>query len=67
MSYRIEDTIVFIGSARIASREEAEAGLLAAGGDEAALELARERLAMSRYYEEARELSRPPDRVVQAT
>ena len=56
--YRIEDTIVFMGSARIASREEAEAALLAAGGDEAALELARERLAMSRYYEEARELAR---------
>jgi len=56
--YRIEDTIVFMGSARIASREEAEAEVRAAGSDEGALERARERLAMSRYYEEARELSR---------
>jgi uncharacterized protein (TIGR00730 family) len=56
--YRIEDTIVFMGSARVVPREQAEAELNAAGGDEAALERARERLAMSRYYEEARELAR---------
>ena len=56
--YRIEDTIVFMGSARVVPREEAEAELAAAGGDEAGLERARERVAMSRYYEEARELAR---------
>ena len=31
--YRIEDTIVFMGSARVASREEAEAEMKAAGSD----------------------------------
>jgi uncharacterized protein (TIGR00730 family) len=56
--YRIEDTIVFMGSARVVPREQAEAELNAAGGDGAALERARERVAMSRYYEEARELAR---------
>jgi len=56
--YRIEDTIVFMGSARVVSREEAEAEVSAAGSDQLALERARERLAMSKYYEEARELSR---------
>jgi uncharacterized protein (TIGR00730 family) len=55
---RIRDTIVFFGSARIVSREAAEAEVAAAeknGGD---LELARTRLGMSRYYEDARELAR---------
>jgi uncharacterized protein (TIGR00730 family) len=56
--YRIEDTIVFMGSARVVSREQAEAELIAAGGDPAGIERARGRLAMSRYYEEARELAR---------
>ena len=56
--YRIQDTIVFMGSARVVPREQAEAELNAAGSDEAALERARERVAMSRYYEEARELAR---------
>jgi uncharacterized protein (TIGR00730 family) len=56
--YRIEDTIVFMGSARVVSREEAEAEVSATGSDQLALERARERLAMSKYYEEARELSR---------
>jgi uncharacterized protein (TIGR00730 family) len=56
--YRIEDTIVFMGSARVVPREQAEAELNAAGSDEPALERARERVAMSRYYEEARELAR---------
>src|SRR5262245_10217610 len=56
--YRIEDTIVFMGSARLISREEADAEVRAAGSDRARLEHARERLAMSRYYEEARALAR---------
>jgi hypothetical protein len=55
--YRIEDTIVFMGSARVVSRAEAEVGVNAAGTDPAGLERARERLSMSRCYEEARELS----------
>ncbi len=56
--HRIEDTIVFMGSARLASREQAQAELeaaQAAGGD---LVRAQTRLAMSRYYEDARELAR---------
>jgi uncharacterized protein (TIGR00730 family) len=56
--HRIEDTIVFMGSARVISREQAQAELAAAeagGGD---VERARTRLAMSRYYEDARELAR---------
>jgi uncharacterized protein (TIGR00730 family) len=56
--YRIEDTIVFMGSARVVSREQAEAAVRAAERGEGDLESARERLAMSRYYEEARELAR---------
>ncbi|MCG8356072.1 MAG: LOG family protein [Kiloniellales bacterium] len=55
--HRIEDTIVFFGSARIVSREEAEAALKAAkknGGD---LEQAELRLELSTYYEATRELA----------
>jgi len=56
--HNISDTIVFFGSARIRSREVAEVALESArkhGGDVARAE---QTLAMSRYYEEARELSR---------
>ena len=56
--YKIDDTIVFMGSARCESREHAEAELRAAEGGEGDLARARERLAMSRYYEDARELAR---------
>src|SRR3990172_375056 len=56
--HRIDDTIVFMGSARFGSREEAEAAVLAAERGEGSLELARARLANSRYYEDARELAR---------
>ncbi len=56
--YRIDDTIVFMGSARLLSREQVEADVRAAGSDEGALERAHLQLAMSRYYEDARELSR---------
>ena len=55
---RIRDTIVFFGSARAQPRETAQAGLDAArvgGGD---VEGAEARLAMSRYYEDARELAK---------
>ncbi|OEJ67088.1 LOG family protein [Magnetovibrio blakemorei] len=56
--HNVSDTIVFFGSARIRSREVAEEALDSAkkhGGD---VERAEQTLQMSRYYEEARELSR---------
>jgi uncharacterized protein (TIGR00730 family) len=54
--HRVDDTIVFMGSARLKSREEAEQALRAAeaGGD---LEGARMAVTMSAYYEAARELA----------
>jgi uncharacterized protein (TIGR00730 family) len=54
--HRVDDTIVFMGSARLTSREQAEKALREAegGGD---LEGARMALTMSRYYEAARELA----------
>ena len=54
---QVSDTIVFFGSARIRSREVAEAELSAAkkgGGDLGAAEM---NYKMSRYYENARELA----------
>lgn len=56
--HRIQDTIVFFGSARLQSRETAEAALALAraeGGDIAAAERL---LDMSVYYEATRELAR---------
>lgn len=56
--YKIEDTIIFFGSARIPSREQAEADLDAVrtnGGD---VERAERMLAFSEYYEATRELAR---------
>lgn len=56
--HSISDTIVFFGSARIRSREVAEQALDSAqkhGGD---IQRAQQTLEMSRYYEEARDLSR---------
>jgi len=55
--YRVDDTIVFMGSARILSREEAEAELEAARAGNGDITRARTRLEMSRYYEAARELA----------
>jgi hypothetical protein len=55
--HQIDDTIVFMGSARLASREQAEAELRAAEDGDGDLERARRKLAMSRYYEDARELA----------
>ncbi len=55
--YAVEDTIVFMGSARLLSRSDAEAALVRAresGGD---VEAAERDLDMSRYYEAARELA----------
>ena len=56
--YQIDDTIVFMGSARLVSREQAEAAVRAAERGEGDPERARRSLAMSRYYEDARELAR---------
>ena len=55
--HRIDDTVVFMGSARFVSREQAEAEVAAAKPG-AELERARARLANSRWYEDARELAR---------
>jgi len=61
---RIQDTVVFFGSARVASREKAERalGALRRQGDapeaEATLAQARRALEWSRYYEDARTLAR---------
>jgi len=56
--YQVDDTIVFLGSARIRSREQAEVELRAAERGESDLEQAERRVEMSRYYEAARELAR---------
>jgi len=53
---RVKDTIVVFGSARILPRDQAEARLAAAEAAGDGVEQARRLLAMSRYYEEAREL-----------
>jgi uncharacterized protein (TIGR00730 family) len=60
--FDIEDTIVFFGSARIPSREQAEAELAEVrakdGAESADIARAETRLEMSQYYEAARELAR---------
>ena len=56
--YRVEDTIVFMGSARIVSREQAELELAEAQKSGRDSEPARLKLELSRYYEAARELAR---------
>jgi uncharacterized protein (TIGR00730 family) len=55
--HRVDDTIVFMGSARIHSREQAEAALARAEGGDGDLERARTALRMSAYYEAARGLA----------
>jgi len=54
--YNIQDTIVFMGSARIPSEEQARKEMDAAS-NEAAIDRATERLKLSRYYEETRQLA----------
>ena len=54
----IDDTILFFGSARIKSREDAQSALDIARSTSADVKAAERALAMSRYYEEARELAR---------
>jgi uncharacterized protein (TIGR00730 family) len=55
--HRVEDTIVFLGSARIRPREQAEEMLRRAESEGGDVEAARTALAMSAYYEAARELA----------
>ena len=55
--HAVADTIVFMGSARLQSREQAEMELKDARARHGDVEAADRRLAMSRYYEAARELA----------
>ena len=55
--YGVQDTIVFMGSARLKSREAAEAALAAAERTGDGLEAAKAALGLSTYYEAARELA----------
>ncbi len=55
--YQVDDTIVFMGSARIIAREQAERELKAAENGDGDLEAARRRHELSQYYEAARELA----------
>jgi hypothetical protein len=56
--FNVDDTIVFMGSARTVSREQAEAMLAAAEAGEGDLERAKLELEMSSYYEASRDLAR---------
>jgi len=55
--HRVEDTVVFMGSARIKSRDEAEHLVREAEASGRDVENARMALTMSAYYEAARELA----------
>jgi uncharacterized protein (TIGR00730 family) len=55
--YEVRDTIVFMGSARLVSRQTAEAALAEAEAAGSGVEEARIALELSTYYEAARELS----------
>ncbi len=55
---QVKDTILIFGSARILSREDAEAALKTAQGNGGDVAAAERMLTMSRYYEDTRELAR---------
>jgi uncharacterized protein (TIGR00730 family) len=55
--HHVDDTIVFMGSARTRSREQAEAALRETESGDGNIESARAALKMSGYYEAARELA----------
>ncbi len=55
--YNIDDTIVFMGSARVVSREQAEKALRVAEAGAGITDSARNQLQLSRYYEDAKELA----------
>jgi uncharacterized protein (TIGR00730 family) len=54
----VQDTIVFFGSARLLSKDDAAAALEAAKAEGGDVERAEMQLHMARYYEDARELAR---------
>ena len=54
---KVDDTVVFMGSARLLSREQAEAAVAKAEAGEGDLERAKMALHMSTYYEAARSLA----------
>lgn len=56
--YKIDDTIIFFGSARILPRDEAERRLAVAEAEGDDLAVAERNVEMSRYYEATRELAR---------
>ncbi|KLN60131.1 lysine decarboxylase [Kiloniella spongiae] len=56
--FNVEDTIVFFGSARIKSEEEAKAAMAEAKRTGNGLRKAEQMMKVSRYYEETRELAR---------
>ncbi|MCZ6861613.1 MAG: LOG family protein [Alphaproteobacteria bacterium] len=56
--YGIQDTILFFGSARILSQEEAETALKAAKRKKEGIERAETALGMAKYYEATRDLAR---------
>lgn len=56
--YKVDDTVVFMGSARTLSRAQAEEGLKAAEAGKGEIGKAERQLEMSKYYEAARELAR---------
>ncbi len=56
--YRIEDTIVFFGSARIPSPEDAKARLAATDAEGEDLERLKRLCGMSRYYDDARRMAK---------
>ena len=55
--YGVQDTVVFMGSARLSSREAAEAALAEAERAGSGVAAARTQLELSHYYEAARELA----------
>ena len=56
--YKIDDTIVFFGSARIISRDEAETAVAEAKAEDGNVAAAQKKLELSHYYEATRELAR---------
>ena len=55
--HKVDDTVVFMGSARLLARDQAEAAVAKAEAGEGDLERARMALHMSTYYEAARTLA----------
>ena len=56
--YQVKDTILFFGSSRILSRDDADAALKTAKADGGDVKVAEKMVEMARYYEDTRELAR---------